>query len=296
MSVAMHWTYKPQSDGDCLEQGDILLPGHDLSDVLKEVHKWFSDPKYLGFMVLTQTCDLVRRNGQPCKAPYITIAAIRPLRQILLQLLQRQLKPFGNRYFINSDKQRASELLHRILNQNESALALFYLHPESGIGLADEAVVLLRVSIALRSEQHYDALLKARTGGLQPEFAAKLGWLCGNIFSRIAVPDWLETSSRASEAQRLVDELLSGSDPEGPQFIDQRSIEKRLKAGTAPFTEQEVSDLISRSSGKTFKQLALEEIRKLLLENGVESKRLERVVNGLSNSPTFGELVRPGRE
>jgi hypothetical protein len=211
-------------------------------------------------------------------------------------VLSKQYKPYGGRFFLSADRNKANELLLRILNQNEAAQALFYLHPDSTIGLAEEAVVLLRVSIALRAQDHYDELLESRTGGLGSEFAAKLGWLCGNIYSRIAVPDWSDPPSRAEEAQRLVDDLLNGSDPDGPQFIDQRSIEKQLKSTPNPFTEAEIKELLARSNGKTYKQLALDEVRKVLSESGVAPKQTDQVVNGLSNSPTFTELVKKGRE
>ena len=37
-------------------------------------------PDYRYFIVLTQSCDLVRRNGGRCTSPHVTIAAVRPLR------------------------------------------------------------------------------------------------------------------------------------------------------------------------------------------------------------------------
>jgi len=46
----------------------------------------------------------------------------------------------------------------------------------------------LLLSIALRAE-HYGALLEAKIAQLDDIFAAKLGWLTGNLYSRVGTPD-----------------------------------------------------------------------------------------------------------
>ena len=59
----MHWTYAQERavDRDCLQQGDILERKDELVQVLKQVHPHFADPKYVHFIVLTQSCDLYFR-------------------------------------------------------------------------------------------------------------------------------------------------------------------------------------------------------------------------------------------
>lgn len=49
---------------DSLCQGDILEKTDDLIAILKEVHPYFLNESYKYFMVLSQSCDLVRRNGK----------------------------------------------------------------------------------------------------------------------------------------------------------------------------------------------------------------------------------------
>src|SRR4051812_31689281 len=81
--MATHYVYddpKPE-----LSQGDILQKSDGLLGVIRPYFRYYADHEdYKYFMVLTQTCDLVRRDGGPCASPYITLAAVRPLRHALL--------------------------------------------------------------------------------------------------------------------------------------------------------------------------------------------------------------------
>ena len=77
MGSQVHFTYKCNPDMSSLCQGDILKITEEIKTVLTEVHPYFLNDQYKYFMVLTQSCDLVRRNGSKCKTPYITLAAVR---------------------------------------------------------------------------------------------------------------------------------------------------------------------------------------------------------------------------
>lgn len=294
----MHWTYA-ETAGTDLAQGDILLPNEKLRAALQQVHGWFADPKYLGFLVLSQSCDLVRRDGPSCKTPYITIAAIRPLRQVLLQLLRQQCTCISDRYFLSSEKGRALDFLTRVINQNETALGLFYLHPEAKIGIAEESVALLRVSIALRTREHYETLLSARTGSLQAEFVNKLGWLCGNLFSRVGVTDWTEGQERVDQAKKLVGDLLVDMNDQSPKFIDSKRFEKDYKAGKIVLkdaTPEQVEAELAKLKGPTFKETALLAVEQALLAQQIDKAVVERAKQNLSNDATFTNAVKPGSE
>lgn len=294
----MHWTYTDIA-GTNLAQGDILLPNDELLAALQQVHGWFADTKYLGFLVLSQSCDLIRRNDEPCNTPYITIAAIRPLRQVLLKLLRQQLKCIGDRHFLSSEKNRAHDFLNRVINQNEAALGLFYLHPEAKIGIAEESVALLRVSVALRAREHYDTLLSARTGSLQAEFVSKLGWLCGNLFSRVGVTDWNEGQARKEQSKKLVEDLLGGMTDQSPKFIDSRRFEKEFKAGKLELkdvTPEQIEAELAKWKGPTFKETALQAVERILAEQQIDAAVIERAKRSLSNDATFTNAVKQGSE
>ncbi len=295
----MHWTYAEPNSKD-LNQGDILIPNDALYAVLRKVHNWFIDPKYLGFLVISQSCDLVRRDGVDCKAPYITIAAIRPLRQVLLRLLSQQIASAGGRFFNTAQKGKAVEFLNRLINQNESGSGLFYLHRDADVQLAEDAVAFLRVSIALRSDEHYASLLSARTGSLNPEFVSKLGWLCGNLYSRVGVQDWNETDDRQTQAKKIVGELLIDLDDDlSPMFIDSRQFwikykdrESELNAKTKAEVKHEIRQLKSQS----FKDIALAAVANTLTEQNVDASVIQLAIRNLSNDMTFTKAMKPGSE
>lgn len=205
----MHWTYDEREPDQHLCQGDILIPTPELVGVFSSVHRHFADPKYLAFMVTTQSCDLVRRRNGP-KAAYISVATVRSLASVWPKLLRTVARPLGGSFFSKKDEARARDLFKRIVDQNEQALGVFYLHRDADVGLADPAVAFLRVSVSLRAE-HYDTLLAARRGSLHPEFRAKFGWLAGNLYARAATTDWEDTRGGKETLQALTEEIVTGA-------------------------------------------------------------------------------------
>lgn len=294
----MHWSYAEieKADGD-LCQGDILLPTEALITILDSAHRWFLDPKYLGFILITQTCDMVRRDRELCKTPYLEIAVIRPLRGYLLPLLKQTCNWIGHKFFPSSDRDKAYELLDRIMNQNEATLGLFYLHPEAEIGIAEESVALLRVSIALRSE-HYNALVNARKGRLDPEFANKLGWLCGNLYSRVGIRDWNEYPDDKIVAKQIRKQLLQDSGDDCPEFVDyskelSKAIENK-KVDLRNKTEAEIQELMAQYPLQNYKAKAIDAVTKILTEQGISEGTIKKVRNNLSNNTEFTSAVKQG--
>jgi hypothetical protein len=98
-----------------------------------------------------------------------------------------------------------------VINQNEQSHGLFYLHPDADVGIAVPAAVMLRVSISLRSREHYNVLKAARRGRLSAEFRNKLGWLTGNLYSRVDTPDWADEDGGEEASKALIADLLSGA-------------------------------------------------------------------------------------
>lgn len=206
-----HWTYQAVEAGQDLEKGDIFSPIPEISDILRDVHPHFCDPKYSGFMLLTQSCDLVRRKSQAIKASYLQICVIRPLSQIRDSLFHGIAESLNNGVFSNKDRSRAVDALIKLYNQNESGRGLFFLYRDfDGAGIVEDSVAFLRVSVSLRAT-HYDALLSGRTGRLNPDFRAKFGWLTGNLYDRPATPDWSDSDEGSREVKKLVELHLEGT-------------------------------------------------------------------------------------
>ena len=205
-----HWTYKSFQPGDDLSQGDIIAWTEPVLGILRDIHAYFCNPKYLCFIVLTQSCDLVMRGGT-CKARQIGLGVVRSLDDILSDNLAELCGTGFPGIYRQDARIAAQQFLERVLNQNEQAHGLFYLHPDADVGIAVPAVAMLRVSISLRSREHYKTLSAARRGCLETEYRNKLGWLTGNLYSRVDTTDWGDHEGGEDAADRLMRQLLDGS-------------------------------------------------------------------------------------
>lgn len=206
----IHFTYKPEPDMETLCQGDVLEITEELSMVLKNVHPYFLNGQYKFFMVLSQSCDLVRRNGKSCKTPYITLAAVRSYSDFLEKmLLKGKYAEKVDELLLMDEKNRdrAYQLVERVYNNTEPEY--FFLYKEEALEFPESMVAYLKVSIALKSNEHYDKCLKAKKIELTDEFKAKLGWLVGNMYSRVGTADWGGVMSDQSRKDMLNNDLNS---------------------------------------------------------------------------------------
>lgn len=185
-----HFTYeRPTSTS--LQQGDLIRRSPDVERILCQVHPHFSEEKYRYFVVLTQSCDLVLRDGQQCKSRYISIAPVRSINDVAKKVvstvhftdLERRLQ------FASEDrKAKVVQTFERIFNNNEAPYFYFYQEPK--LGLSEDFCAILSLSIAVKSELHYTALLDARVLSLNSSFQHKLGYLVGTMYSRVGTQDW----------------------------------------------------------------------------------------------------------
>jgi len=222
-----HWTYAVPDRPTELEQGDILRPTADLQALLRDIHPYFVRPQYTGFLVATQSCDLALHSRRP-KAPHVTLAAIRPLRQAILSRLAAQVaEEVRPNTFRRGSKAEVRQLLMRLVNQNEQAIGAFFLHPDADCGIAEPSVAMLRVTVSLKAD-HYDRLLAARVGTLESAFRAKLGWLLGNLYARPATSDWTDQSP---EARGAIEQLLGKLLDSDLQWLDDEIVAEAKKRG-----------------------------------------------------------------
>jgi len=204
-----HFTYCVSAAGD-LRQGDILTKSQALSEVLKEIHPHYHrKDDYTHFLILTQTCDLVRRNGRPCKAKYVSVAAIRPVQLALEREVSQHQDKLDQVAGVCRESVRSPlrQFVARILNNNDPEY--FYLEPEPTFGLYEPSCAFLRLSVALRAHEHYDKLIAARIMSLTEIFRAKLGWLVGNMYSRVGTEDWAPDHITDTEFNEKADQLLA---------------------------------------------------------------------------------------
>lgn len=218
----VHFTYKPDADLSTLCQGDILEITDGLKALLKDVHPYFNNPQYKYFIVLTQSCDLVRRNNKNCKSPYITLAAVRAFDDFFDREMEAGHYVEHVNDFLLMDatqKVRAYQLVERIYNNTEPDY--FFLYKEENLNFPASMVAYLKVSIAFKSSEHYDLCLAAKRIELADEFKAKLGWLVGNIYSRVGTTDWESVMNSKQRETMISDELESRCIISGKAQLDE---------------------------------------------------------------------------
>jgi len=189
----MHFTYETATFSSTeLMQGDVLRRTPELNSLLGTVHPhFFHHPKNLFFLVLTQSCDLVPRRGAGmiCKAPYIAIAPVRTLDLVVeRQVTQHHSTDVRSDLPVvgNKAKTKISEFLSRLLNNNEPGF--FYLDAE-GTELGVDCVAFLNLSIAIKADLHLKTCIAGKMLQLTDTFQAKLGWLVGQMYSRVGTQD-----------------------------------------------------------------------------------------------------------
>lgn len=264
--MSRHWTYRDFLPADDLDQGDILEPTAELQAIFRDVHPHFMNPKYLSFMVITQSCDLVRRKGS-CSAKYISLSVVRSLDSVIHDLLDATCMPLVPGVYLQETKGKARELLERILNQNEHQLGIFYLHPDiDSVGIGEAAVVLMRVHVTLRSS-HYEVLQRARRGSLDPEFRNKFAWLMGNLYSRIGTPDWGDKPDGKKIMADLIKQILSSGGSASPVWIRQELYEAaKGKVNMETLTKENVVDTLAKFQPPPMRNTLIDVVTEIMMD------------------------------
>ncbi len=184
-----HYVYDVTKNTE-LCQGDVLKRSPALIGLFDEYFPYYSKHRdYIYFMVLTQTCDLVRRDGEPCNASYISLAAVRPIKDVvLMEAWKHQPASLqGTKIVGTIVRNKLAMFLESLMDNNKAGL--FYLHTDLDVGITEPCCAFLQLSISFRSV-HYDKCLDAKIAQLKEPFQAKLGWLIGNMYSRVATTEW----------------------------------------------------------------------------------------------------------
>lgn len=214
--MADHYIYE-LPDKKCLCQGDILERTPALVDLLGRVHPHYAHhPSYRYFVIITQTCDLVCRNEELPSSPYITIAAARPVEEAI----QREAKRYQDWWQLPSGLLDSNDFDQVVLFTeslfNNNVPNYFYLHEDLSLGISGQHCAFLALSITLKVE-NYKVCQSAKIAQIKEIFRAKLGWLIGNMYSRVGTPDWDDyygTNNSRKKASQLVKENFVSIDKE----------------------------------------------------------------------------------
>jgi hypothetical protein len=274
-------------DTTSLMQGDVLQRTNDLLDSIRQAHSYYAEaPDYEFFMVLTQSCDLVRRRGKP-NTRYITLAAVRPLDILIDRLLERivlSAEGIPIKLYPKQNEALVCNMLERLMHN--TADGYFFLKQGSHSALPKHYCTFLSLSIALRVD-HYDACLGAKVAQLKDIFQAKLGWLAGNLYSRVGTPDE-EGDHETIKTEFLESVLYQRSLWVTPE--QRRQLLDMAKANP-PNSESEARELAERLKDDI--QVLAERIASAILPEYVKSQdMLERITNRIASDRVIARIVR----
>jgi len=277
-------------DLNALHQGDILQKTALLKRVMREAHPYYADAEdYHFFMVLTQSCDLVRRGGKRPRARYITVAAVRPFSIVFERLISKHRKNvdgFPIDICDRAQELRVKQTLERFLHNTEADT--FFIRRASKDIFQEDYSVFLNLSIALRID-HYEACLKSKKAQLRDVFQAKIGWLAGNIYSRVGTPDLeSELSDPEAHKEEFFEELLYSR----RVWLSPSQI-KNLKTKVdrdQPYDE-EAARTILESVPSDAEALAQRVADQLVQNKIVDKEKRETVVNILSSDRRFRRVA-----
>jgi hypothetical protein len=285
-----HFAYQ-SAEGNNLRQGDLIAKTEAVRGICSAVHPHYLKDDYTHFLVISQSCDLVRRDGTGCVARYVSLAAVRPFDLVLKrEIAKHQHSDLETVGCICAKERRpvVERFLERVLNNNEPEY--FYLHGDPQLGLPLPSCAFLRLSIAVKAELHYDALLSARVLSLTDAFAAKLGWLIGNVYSRVGTEDW--TDYLSGEAFKgWVKDLLDGA----VQWHDRKLIQTAAKSLEADTISQGMDAVRARLQATRLpkrKEILLERVQALAEAVHVEPEQANELQKRLRNDPTFAQYAK----
>jgi hypothetical protein len=256
-----HYVYRDPKK-TILNQGDILRKSEELVAHLTVYHPYYAnhlDYKY--FMVITQGCDLVRRDGATCASPYITLAAVRPIEEVL----RREASKYQNSWQRNAGviglkaKDKLTMFVESLIDNNKDDY--FYLKSDAEAGIHQNCCAFLQLAVTLKAE-HYDMCLDAKICELDETFQAKLGSLIGHLYSRVGTAEWNEhypdlTANQAALAI-LDHSFVAFEDKQIEEGVAELKRDKKFK-GMKPDQIKDYIDAVKVKSRKDkFHERALE--------------------------------------
>jgi len=176
-------------------------------------------------------------------------------------------------------KSKASEFLQRLFNNNEPGY--FFLDSEDTL-LESDSVAFLNLSIAIKADLHFQTCIQAKILQLDATFQAKLGWLVGQMYSRVGTLDWNPSALRQKVNQVLQEAAIWVDDSKVASLEAAFEAFARASPDT-PMPQSEISRAIAKVPSK--KQQVLKEAARVIEETlgpdqAVLAERLRKRLDG----------------
>jgi len=194
--------------GKDLNQGDLIELSGNFLEKFQGFYPEVTTSNSDGYcMVISQSCDLVRRNGD-CKSKYINLCMVRPFNEMMTKVFThnktKDVKDGDYFLFGSSQYDEVKSNIWKLINNSESKNR-FFLPKHSK--LKNHLLVQLDVMFAVRSEIYAD-ILANRQLSLASEFRAKIGKIVGDLYSRVATSDLFDHGLQEEQVSAIVESMM----------------------------------------------------------------------------------------
>lgn len=278
-----------------LMQGDLLKITDSLNQLLKSNRSQYNDFDNINYLVvLTQSCDLIRRNGK-AKSRHITLAPVHSL-DIAIKDRTHKLKDknIDSQLSIcnSNDHSQTLQYVERLLSNSEKDY--FCLPLECHKDFIVDYCISLNVSIAIRNT-FYEQCLEAKIGQMEEIYAAKLGWMTGNQFSRVATPDVEDIFTTTQEGGQFRSTFLNRVFTSQTIWLSThqiRELKKLIKRSNVsnPVSSNTLRDLTSQIPSNY--SLAINRVVQVLLTNKIiDTEQVDTIREKLNEDRNLKNLV-----
>jgi hypothetical protein len=137
-------------------------------------------------------------------------------------------------------RNKISEFMGRLLNNNEPGF--FYLDSE-GTSLGRDCVAFLNLSIAIKADLHLKTCISAKMLQLTETFQAKLGWLVGQMYSRVGTQD-MDAGKATKKISECLKTVALWFDEAKIKAIEAKFVELRQTDPQKKMSEAEITAMI----------------------------------------------------
>ena len=138
----------------------------------------------------------------------------------------------------------------------------FFLYA-NGTPLAANCAAFLSLSIAIKADLHFQTCLDAKILQLKESFQAKLGWLVGQLYSRVGTTDWPREKLN-KEVEAVLGEAAIWVEESKISFLEGEY--KKLSMGNPNTTMSQKDISTAASSAPTKKRQILDQAEKVIAE------------------------------
>ncbi|MEW6347827.1 MAG: hypothetical protein AB1646_02085 [Thermodesulfobacteriota bacterium] len=271
--AALHWTYREPKLQDDLRQGDVVPIKAALRDLLVDRYAQEIPEEVSHVIVLTQSCDLVRRGSKGCKTSTILIAPVLPLERVIVDQIagyQSAIEAYAG-FCRQSVRKDLRLFLARLLNNNVEDY--FYLHPDADVGIVQPSCAYIRLCLGLDAAKYYEHLRQHRTVGLKEPFAHKLGWHMGYLYARVGTEDWVPDHCKGPAFDKMITDLMPDSYPWQPDAKIREADAALSQAARSecglPASPEEIAQFVEMMPGRSRKDKVLDSIKGVLTHKPV---------------------------